>query len=829
MFKLIIRCNHISIPLISITSIIGYLASDIACQRAIAINSAHSYIADTIIIAVDITSQSVNAVCCTINQRCITIGALNIVQLNMHCFLVNGNAACSVINKLIVAQLICIAGKLCMINFQAVSICISVRSIAPALISRIAAAILHINDGTVSQLDIITINNSICQILNAYHAIDMVINSILTAVGQLSINIIQVNLARQNIRYAMNCRCCTAYTIILEFIITYKAVIKLNACLPIVGSLIISTLFIPNSNNTCILVILDFILRISDNYLTVQLFLHSVVEAFKSINAQCIVMVFQQIAIRSVNSITGNIQHLFGNSNITHGKVIAQVVGAYFATAGNLSGPQPAAVGADILQIFALQQAVVVLISCKGIVVRIIRSKLAVFNPAVDIKMICRIINPTVLQVICYCNLGQEHLQQRVSAFIVKLPGCILLIKSIAVQLLGILAVFCQRTVFLDDIAVSDSATIYVSVAIYCIAINIAYLACIAAYNVCHIASACYLSSAISVGQLASSLITANNTADIASAADYTAIGISIIIKLSAISISCACFGLGYCYYAVEHLVQRTAVSTGDTADVPALSCINHTGVIACRQRAAVIAKQTADVFACKRCNSTVCCIIGACLNRTIVVNLVFIVIIVGIATTSDNTMVDANDATDICYTADITIYSVHQGGIADIRASAICLIAIYTDNTAGAVFFRTSFKRIIAMHFALIFHDDVGNIRTVFADDTASTTSQSNNGTGVDNTYAIFGSTGNGHFIFTDNAADIVLADNKAFIAVAHAQELTYLAAFACVSADNAAYIGSLRSIHSGPVGSIGNDAHVFTGNAAEELGVRCNYRIAL
>ena len=133
--------------------------------------------------------------------------------------------------------------------------------------------------------------------------------------------------------------------------------------------------------------------------------------------------------------------------------------------------------------------------------------------------------------------------------------------------------------------------------------------------------------------------------------------------------------------------------------------------------------------------------------------------------------MVDANDATDICYTADITIYSVHQGGIADIRASAICLIAIYTDNTAGAVFFRTSFNRSIAMHLALIFHDDVSNIRTVFTDDAASTTSQSNNGTGVDNTYALFGSTGNGHFIFADNTTNIVLADNKAFIAVAHAQ----------------------------------------------------------
>ena len=199
-------------------------------------------------------------------------------------------------------------------------------------------------------------------------------------------------------------------------------------------------------------------------------------------------MVFQQIAIRSVNSITGNIQHLFGNSNITHGKVIAQIVGTYVAAAGNLPGPQPAAVITDVLQSFALQQAAVVLISLKSIVSRIICSKLAICNPARDIKMICRIINPTFLQVAIYRNLSQEHLQQRVSAFIIKLPGCILIIKIIAVQLLGILAVFCQRTVFLDDIAVSDSAAINVGVAICCIAINIAYIACIAAHNVCHIA-----------------------------------------------------------------------------------------------------------------------------------------------------------------------------------------------------------------------------------------------------------------------------------------------------------------------------------------------------
>ena len=681
----------------------------------------------------------------------------------MHFCLANDNAASSFINKLIVAKLIAYQLRTC--YNHVLFVFASVRSVAPVLVSRILSVNFITYACTVLQAYFIAVDDAV--LLQAHIAVCF--QAFLATVFCAGINIVQVNLARQNIRYAMNCRCCIAYAIIYEFIIACKAVIKLNSCMPFISSLIIGTLFIHSSNNTFILAILDFILRISDSHLAIQLCLHSVIEAVKPINAQFIIIVFQQTAIRSVNSITGNIQHLFGNSNIIHGKVIAQIVGACDATAGNLPGPQPAAVITDILQSFALQQAVVVLISRKGIVGRINCRKLAAINPAGDIKMVCRIVNPTFLQVICYRNLGQEHLQQWVSAFIVKLPDCFLIFKIVAVQLLGILAVFSQRAVCLNDIAFANSATIYVcyvGVAICCIAINIAYLACIAAYNICYIAIACYRSSAISVGQFASNRITANDTADIASAADCTAISISIIIKLSAISISCVCFGLGYCYYAVEHLVQRAAVSTGNAANVAALPCIDHTGVIACRQRAAVIAKQTADVFSCKRCNSTVCCIIGACLNRTIVVNLILIIIVLIIATTGDNTMVDTNDATDICYTADITIYSVHQGGIANIRA-----IAIYTDNTAGAVFFRGTVSRRITMHLALICHDDVGNICTVFTDDTASTTSQSNNGTGVDNTYALIGSTGNGHFIFADNTTDIVIADNKAFIAVAHAQ----------------------------------------------------------
>ena len=265
LLQLVIRCSYIGIPLISIVSIVCYFAAAYSVNCAITGNSAYIYIADTIIIAVDITSQAVNAVACAINQRCITIGTLNIFQLNMHFCLANGNAASSFINKLIVAQLICIAGKRCMINLQAVIICASVRSVAPALIIRILSVSFIAYACAVLQAYLIAVDDAV--ILQTYIAVCF--QAFLAAVFRAGINIVQVNLARQNIRYAMNCRRCAAHTIVLEFIIACKAIIKLNACLPSILSLIIGTLFNPNSNNTFIIVVLDFVLRISNIYLTI--------------------------------------------------------------------------------------------------------------------------------------------------------------------------------------------------------------------------------------------------------------------------------------------------------------------------------------------------------------------------------------------------------------------------------------------------------------------------------------------------------------------------------------------------------------------------------
>ena len=191
MLKLIVRCSYIGIPLISI-GIIGYLASDLASQRAIAGNSANIYITGSIIIAVDITSQSVNAIYCTINQRCITIGALNTVQLNVHFCLFNGNAASSVIYQLIVAQLICIAGKCCIINFQAVSICISIRSVAVALVGCILSVSFVAYACAVLQAYLIAVDDAV--ILQAHIAICF--QTFLAAVGRAGVDVVQVNLLR---------------------------------------------------------------------------------------------------------------------------------------------------------------------------------------------------------------------------------------------------------------------------------------------------------------------------------------------------------------------------------------------------------------------------------------------------------------------------------------------------------------------------------------------------------------------------------------------------------------------------------------------------------
>ena len=184
MLKLIVRCNYISIPLISITSIIGYLDTAYAINRAIAGNSAHIYIADTIIITVDITSQSVNAVACAINQRCITIGALNTVQLNMHFCLANDNAASSFINKLIVAKLIAYQLRTCYNHVLFVFTC--VRSVAPALVSRILSVSFVAYACTVLQAYLIAVDDAV--ILQAHIAICF--QTFLATVGQLSINII---------------------------------------------------------------------------------------------------------------------------------------------------------------------------------------------------------------------------------------------------------------------------------------------------------------------------------------------------------------------------------------------------------------------------------------------------------------------------------------------------------------------------------------------------------------------------------------------------------------------------------------------------------------
>ena len=260
MFKLIVRCSYIGIPLISI-GIIGYLASASASQRAIAGNR-YLDVASIIAVAVYQTGDAACTVTATGN-RCITIGTFNIVQLNMHFCLANGNDASSVINKLIVAKLIAYQLRTCYNHVLFVFAC--VRSVAPALVSRILSVSFIAYACAVLQAYLIAVDDAV--LLQTYIAVCF--QAFLAAVFRASINIVQVNLARQNIRNAMNCRRCAAHTIVLEFIIACKAIIKLNACLPSILSLIIGTLFNPNSNNTFIIVVLDFVLRISNIYLTI--------------------------------------------------------------------------------------------------------------------------------------------------------------------------------------------------------------------------------------------------------------------------------------------------------------------------------------------------------------------------------------------------------------------------------------------------------------------------------------------------------------------------------------------------------------------------------
>ena len=133
-----------------------------------------------------------DAIARALSEAGITIGTYYVVQAYIQCSLLDRNIACSVINKLIVAQLIFIAGKRCIINLQAVIICAGIRSVAVALVGCILSVSFVAYACAVLQAYLIAVDDAV--ILQAYIAICF--QTFLAAVGRAGVDVVQVNLLR---------------------------------------------------------------------------------------------------------------------------------------------------------------------------------------------------------------------------------------------------------------------------------------------------------------------------------------------------------------------------------------------------------------------------------------------------------------------------------------------------------------------------------------------------------------------------------------------------------------------------------------------------------
>ena len=149
-------------------------------------------------ITVDKCVMILDTIACALSEAGITIGTYYVVQAYIQCSLLDRNIACSVINKLIVAQLIYITGKRCIINLQAVIICAGIRSVAVALAGCILSVSFVAYACTVFQAYFIAVDDAV--ILQAYIAIYF--QAILAAVGRAGVDVVQVNLLRIYLRIA---------------------------------------------------------------------------------------------------------------------------------------------------------------------------------------------------------------------------------------------------------------------------------------------------------------------------------------------------------------------------------------------------------------------------------------------------------------------------------------------------------------------------------------------------------------------------------------------------------------------------------------------------
>ena len=260
-------------------------------------------------------------------------------------------------------------------------------------------------------------------------------------------------------------------------------------------------------------------------------------------------------------------------------------------------------------------------------------------------------------------------------------------------------------------------------------------------------------------------------------------------------------------------MVNGAAVGANDAANIGAVLGINDAGVIACSQISCIRAKQTTYIFT--TIHFTVqysrLFIIGTCLNGSIVVNLMLVIAIIFVPTASDGSVVDADDTAYVGNARYFSFQGIHHRGVLD-----SFFINAYDTASTIFLFFGRSI-RSIPMDFAFVFHDCISNIGIVFTDDAARTTSCRNDSAGIGDAYAVCLFTAYFYFILTDDAADVVFADDFSLVAIAHAKQFSA----SCISTNDPADIRCFSRINSSTVSSIGDGTYIFAGDTAEVFGI--------
>ena len=137
-----------------------------------------------------------DAIARAIGEAGIAIGAYYVVQAYIKCSLLDRDNACSVIYQLVVAKLIACQLRSCYSHIPLVLA--YVRSVAPALVSRILSVSFVAYACAVLQAYLIAVDDAV--ILQAYIAVYL--QAILAAVGRAGVDVVQVNLLRIYLRIA---------------------------------------------------------------------------------------------------------------------------------------------------------------------------------------------------------------------------------------------------------------------------------------------------------------------------------------------------------------------------------------------------------------------------------------------------------------------------------------------------------------------------------------------------------------------------------------------------------------------------------------------------